>query len=207
MGDLCTTDYPAASVGLGSDFEFTVESISGGGATGPIVGIIITKRGSGYANGQLLNVIGGTGTLATITVTVNPVNILGWQSYKFAVKQQEQEYYNVYLPGFVNGYPVTTAIERGRIAGAVLLSDNINKVPRDLNEVGPLQNEFSASVELYGRVNNPKIDNTDKGGGGFYYNNRLLPWNTQYFPGRNPDIVDVIGPAGSGGLEMAKFTF
>jgi hypothetical protein len=34
--------------------------------------------------------------------TTNP---LGWYSYKFVVKQQEQSYYNVYLPTILNGYP------------------------------------------------------------------------------------------------------
>ena len=34
--------------------------------------------------------------------TINPV---GWYSYKVVVKQQEQDYYNVYLPGILNGYP------------------------------------------------------------------------------------------------------
>ena len=34
--------------------------------------------------------------------TINPV---GWYSYKVVVKQQEQDYYNVYLPGIINGYP------------------------------------------------------------------------------------------------------
>ena len=32
-------------------------------------------------------------------------NTLGWYSYKVVVKQQEQDYYNCYLPGFLNGYP------------------------------------------------------------------------------------------------------
>ncbi len=205
VGDIITTQYPAGNVGLGSLLTYEVVSE----AAGVITGIKIVTSGSGYANGQTLNQntvtpVGGTG--AQITVTVNPVNVLGWQSYKFVVKQQEQEYYNVYLPGFVNGYPVTTPIERGRIAGAILLSDNINKVPRDLNEVGPLQNEFSASVELYGRVNNPNIDNKQLPAA-VYYNSRTLPWNTQYFPGRTSDIAYIIGPAGSGGLEMANSPF
>ena len=33
------------------------------------------------------------------------INDLGWYSYKIVVKQTEQEYYNVYLPGILNGYP------------------------------------------------------------------------------------------------------
>jgi hypothetical protein len=33
------------------------------------------------------------------------INDLGWYSYKIVVKQTEQDYYNVYLPGILNGYP------------------------------------------------------------------------------------------------------
>ena len=33
-----------------------------------------------------------------------------------------------------------------------LLNDNINKVPRDLTEVGPEQKQFRSSVQLYGRI-------------------------------------------------------
>jgi hypothetical protein len=32
-------------------------------------------------------------------------NPLGWYSYKVVVKQTEQDYYNVYLPGIMNSYP------------------------------------------------------------------------------------------------------
>jgi len=99
-GNTCTTAYPASNVGLGSGFTFTVQSIDGAGG---IVGITITNRGSGYADGQVLNVVGGTGTNAQVTVVVNSPNVLGWESYKLVVKQQEQDYYNVYLPGFVSG--------------------------------------------------------------------------------------------------------
>jgi hypothetical protein len=37
--------------------------------------------------------------------TSSDYNPLGWYSYKIVVKQQEQEYYNVYLPGILNPYP------------------------------------------------------------------------------------------------------
>ena len=33
------------------------------------------------------------------------INDLGWYSYRIVVKQTEQDYYNVYLPGILNGYP------------------------------------------------------------------------------------------------------
>jgi len=85
-------------------------------------------------------------------------NPLGWYSYKIVVKQQEQDYYNCYFPGFLNGYPAGAPSyptgEDGKTGHVVLLNDNINKVPRDLSEVGPEQKQFRSSVQLYGRVNN-----------------------------------------------------
>ena len=104
------------------------------------------------------------------------INDLGWYSYKIVVKQTEQEYYNVYLPGILNGYPglsgvidvnsASTSIpggvdnglfptnETNLTAHTVLFNDNINKVPRDLAEVGPDQKQYRSSVTLYGRVTN-----------------------------------------------------
>jgi hypothetical protein len=100
------------------------------------------------------------------------INDLGWYSYKIVVKQTEQEYYNVYLPGLTNGYPgqsgtvpttdptdgvfygVFPTDEVNLTAHTVLFNDNINKVPRDLAEVGPDQKQFRSSVTLYGRVTN-----------------------------------------------------
>ena len=142
-----------------------------------------------------------------VDLTVYPPNPLGWQSYKVVVKQQEQEYYNVYLPGYISGYPVTQARDFGRVAFATLISDNINKVPRDLNAVGPLDDEFASSVELIGRVNNPNPNNTNKGAVGDYYVNIEYYWNTQYFPKRSIDEVTVVGPVGEGGLEFATSPF
>ena len=75
--------------------------------------------------------------------TTNP---LGWFSYKVVVKQQEQEYYNVYLPGFVNGYPVIGgASERNKSFFTTALGDNVNKIPRDLSEVGPTDKDYTSS--------------------------------------------------------------
>tara|TARA_R110002050_G_scaffold13955_2_gene44418 strand:+ start:2307 stop:5588 length:3282 start_codon:yes stop_codon:yes gene_type:complete len=104
------------------------------------------------------------------------INYKGWYSYKIVVKQQEQEYYNCYLPGIlqasaagyslwdvsqnapynVNPYPID---EAGETAHIVLINDNINKIPRDLTEVGPEQRQFRSSVQLFGRVQN-HIDNS-----------------------------------------------
>ena len=79
---------------------------------------------------------------------------LGWYSLKIVVKQTEQEYYNVYLPGIMASYPEDTTLEIGKTSHAVLINDNINKVPRDLSEIGPDQKQFRSSVRLFGRVDN-----------------------------------------------------
>jgi len=113
-------------------------------------------------------------------VTSPKYNPLGWYSYKIVVKQTEQEYYNVYLPGVMAAYPEQNTLELGKTSHSVLFNDNINKVPRDLNEVGPLQTLFRSSIELFGRVEN--LDSTI-GTGDF---------NTQYYPGRVSDVVSSI---------------
>ena len=81
-------------------------------------------------------------------------NPLGWYSYKIVVKQTQQEYYNIYLPGVMSSYPNDQVKELNQTSHVVLINDNINKVPRDLNEVGPEQRQFRSSVQLYGRVEN-----------------------------------------------------
>lgn len=102
-------------------------------------------------------------------------NPLGWYSYKIVVKQTEQDYYNVYLPGTMASYPTDVSpnfTELGKTSHVVLINDNINKVPRDLTEVGPNQLQFRSSVVLYPRVNNSI--NT-------YNNEQYYPGNTYAF--------------------------
>ena len=125
------------------------------------------------------------------------LNQPGWYSYKIVVRQQQQEYYNVYLPGFLNGYPMfqTTTIpgtfptpaanptifplnELNKTAHTVLLNDNINKIPRDLTEVGPDQKQYRSSVELFGRVENLL--------------ETLVTNNKQYYPAKKADIASTI---------------
>ena len=90
--------------------------------------------------------------------SLNPnYNPLGWYSYKVVVKQTQQEYYNVYLPGILDGYPEYGANQsppdrENTIAHITLIGDNINKVPRDLTEVGPEQKQYGSGVQLFGRV-------------------------------------------------------
>ena len=124
--------------------------------------------------------IGGVATKYAYTI-----NEIGWYSYKVVVKQQQQDYYNVYLPGMLQGYPdgqtygsqviYTGATEStqastisynginttdfpvgeaNKTSHIVLINDNINKVPRDLTEVGPDQKQYRSSVSLFGKVQN-----------------------------------------------------
>ena len=120
-------------------------------------------------------------------------NPLGWYSYKVVVKQTEQEYYNVYLPGFVNGYPVTENNERNKSFFTTLVGDNVNKVPRDLSEVGPNDKDYSSSEEITIRINNPIINYKPQlpvGQPQIYRKNK--PWNTQYYPSSiEQDIVQI----------------
>jgi len=109
-------------------------------------------------------------------------NPLGWYSYKIVVKQTEQEYYNVYLPGIMAAYPEDTALELGQTSHAVLISDNINKIPRDLSEVGPDQRQFRSSVGLFGRVNN--VDNSST--------TAIANTNVQYYLNKSDDVVSTI---------------
>ncbi len=136
-------------------------------------------------NSYYLYLIENTDTDTKFAYSINP---LGWYSYKIVVKQREQDYYNAYLPGFLDGYPeqMTQGSEIQYVVGtdtagdaysyaanangineilfpggelddtahAVLINDNINKIPRDLSEVGPDQKQYRSSVELFGRVNN-----------------------------------------------------
>jgi len=116
-------------------------------------------------------------------ITSPDYNPLGWYSYKIVVKQTEQEYYNVYLPGIMAAYPDDPTLELGKTSHAVLLNDNINKVPRDLAEVGPDQKQFRSSVQLFGRVQNTDTPVTSA---------NIGEANEQYYPGRLSDTVSTI---------------
>jgi len=123
-----------------------------------------------------------TGDLYNGDTSSQNYNPLGWYSWKIVVKQTEQEYYNVYLPGIMSSYPNETTLEVGVTSHVVLINDNINKIPRDLNQVGPEQRQFGSSIQLYGRVENTSTI-PDSGGGNL---------NKQYFSTRSSDTATVI---------------
>ena len=109
-------------------------------------------------------------------------NPLGWYSWKVVIKQQEQDYYNVYLPSILNAYPNDATKELNRTAHISLFSDNVNKVPKDLTDVGPEAKEFRSSVNLFGRVTNIN-----------YATSPVTDGNVQFYPTITPDFVSTIG--------------
>ena len=111
------------------------------------------------------------------TYTINPT---GFYSYRIVVKQQQQEYYNAYLPGIIQGYPIEgDTRELDSTAFITLVHDNINKIPRQLNEISNQDVQFNSDVTMFGRVTN----NTASGAG----------FNEQYNPLTTPDSVEIIG--------------
>ena len=179
-------------------------------------GQTVSTYDSGIAQPPCAIGIFGEATFGVITPSNNN---LGWYSYKIVVKQTEQEYYNCYLPGMLAGYPQDVVasrpvlnpvepynVEEEAVSGVsyptgleqkechiVLSNDNINKIPRDLIEVGPDQQQFRSSAKLFGRVENFKVPMS---GSGFSNSNM----NKQYQPDILGDTVVVIGPMTELGL-------
>jgi hypothetical protein len=163
-GGAATTGLPVINSylrGENTDFVKVTNRTGAGTALSPY---LVTTEGRVNDFLYSVNPLNAPDTKYAYTIT----NTLGWYSYKVVVKQQEQDYYNCYLPGFLNGYPSTSGVtgppvfpttEDDKTAHTVLLNDNINKIPRDLNETSDQQKQFRSSVRLYGRVNNTATDN------------------------------------------------
>ena len=141
--------------------------------------------GNGFDKNELTGIPG----LYNGDSTSDSYNPLGWYSYKIVVKQLEQDYYNVYTAGAMKGQPYwtngnppvstpTNPLDQNATF-ITLLNDNINKVPRDLTEVGAQDKQFRSSVRLFGRVVNTGIEFSNDG-------------NEQYFPGRKSFTVNQI---------------
>ena len=105
------------------------------------------------------------------------VNPTGYMSYKIVVQQQEQEYYNVLTPGATSGvitfngviedvaqtgapFNVPKYIRTNSTTNIALYGDNINKVPKELADVGPTEQIYGSSTLLYPRVVTKLIINT-----------------------------------------------
>jgi hypothetical protein len=201
------TTYATTNIGgaPGTGLTVRVTSVNNSGA---ITGVAIVTAGQGYNDSTTANVVGGANNAIINIGKTGDANPLGWYTYKIVVKQQQQEYYNVYLPGFINGLPINNRLwnkvpylststppispgftsietERGKIFFSSLLSDNINKIPRNLREVGPTDQEFNSDEQMFIRVNNPNAFalnvNTS------YEGVKLIKFveNAQYYPEGN----------------------
>ena len=121
------------------------------------------------------------------SATYNP---LGWYSYKIVIKQTEQEYYNVYTAGALKGEPTAASTPLDQETSYIsLVNDNINKVPRDLSEVGPQDKSFRSSVKLYGRVENRDTDTVTYPNGSYSFS---TTGNQQFYPEKNSFTVNNI---------------
>ena len=126
------------------------------------------------------NYLGSPG-LYNGTQTSPDYNPLGWHSFKVVVKQTQQDYYNAYVAPIMKAYPDNSEKEIFETSHISLFGDNINKVPRDLSELGPTQKQFRSSVKLWPRVT---CDTTNAN---TFFN------NLQFFPERIGDIASAIG--------------
>tara|TARA_R100000935_G_scaffold7332_1_gene15552 strand:- start:5471 stop:10438 length:4968 start_codon:yes stop_codon:yes gene_type:complete len=159
------TTTTGSGAGLTIDY-FTIPQPSA--STSQIFSITINTPGFGYKNGDVVTIShpGGTPPSNFVNASfvynsnINP-NLTGWFSYRIVVKQQEQDYYNVYLPGIVNGSLATEGYVNTEEATLSIYGDNINKIPKDLTNVGPNQTSFSTSDgQLFLRVQNELNNNT-----------------------------------------------
>ena len=81
----------------------------------------------------------------------------------------------------MKAYPDDSEKEIFETSHISLFGDNINKIPRDLNELGPTQKQFRSSVKLWPRVT------CDTTASSPFYS------NLQFFPERIGDIASAIG--------------
>ena len=116
-------------------------------------------------------------------------NPLGWYTYKVVVKQTEQDYYNVYTPGIVNG-EFNSASANSGFAFTTLISDSLNKVPKELLDASGNQNQFRSDTLLYNVVNTT-------GTAPNYYNIQGFPGNTNNTVTTLSTFTDMGGTTGT----------
>ena len=83
-------------------------------------------------------------------ITSEDYNPYGWYSYKIVVKQQEQEYYNIYTNHPADNWN-NESNSHDEVLGFTWISlygNNINKVPRDVSEVDEIREGVAGSDTL-----------------------------------------------------------
>tara|TARA_R110000772_G_scaffold29331_2_gene73355 strand:+ start:670 stop:4992 length:4323 start_codon:yes stop_codon:yes gene_type:complete len=190
-GDIITITGPPSQVPVGgTNWSADITIVVSQAMLTQLFTIVVP--GTGYSVNESLSVVQGSISSATSVVeSVKIPNPLGFYSYKIVVKQQEQDYYNVYLPSILNAYPNNNQKELNKTAHISLFSDNINKVPKDLTDVGPEAKEFRSSVNLFGRVTNVA-------------SNVLSSGNAQFYPALSSDFVNTIATQDNLGIGASE---
>ncbi len=143
----------------GTGTGLTVDTTTGAGA---VTAVTIKNPGEGYTVGDTVTIDDGNKDSTFVVATLSSPNVLGWQTYKIVVKQNQQDYYNIYFPGILNGtinpiaaagFGVYASTAENPIGYFVISSDNINKVPRSLDKVGPEQREFVTTRPSFDDIN------------------------------------------------------
>ncbi len=188
----------AVTGGTGTGLKVDYVTLKSTAGTSPMVSVTINNPGSGYTLGDLISIPGRIGGTTNASFVYNPAllpNLTGWYSYKIVVKQQEQDYYNVYLPSVINGAVNKSGNASATEASITLFSDNINKVPKDLTDVGPSQTTFNSEVQLSLRVVN--VDSIGTG----------TAWSSvQYYPGRTIEKVVQLSELSNLGVTVSKIS-
>ena len=111
--------------------------------------------------GKSLKIVFGNDNIIDPTTVYNgdinspDYNPYGWYSYKIVIKQQEQDYYNIYTNHPADHWNNDTN-NHDDVLGYTWISlygDNINKVPRDVSETGDITEGVAGSdVKLFPKV-------------------------------------------------------
>mgnify|MGYP003132023593 FL=1 len=178
-GDTDTTTSPAVTTDFSSNYNSGYSWSDQNLAFGKSLSIMFTE------NNIVDNVYNGD-------ITSNDYNPYGWYSYKLVVKQQEQEYYNVYTNHPADNWnnESNTHDEVLGFSWVSLYGNNINKVVRDVSEVDEIREGVAGSdVKLFPKVIKKSIPITMPDG---TVTDFFSPLNNMSMQGPDQDPFDVM---------------
>jgi len=176
--------------GSGTGLTFDILSLDSGPIAFPTE-LYVNKPGRGYMPGDVVTLEqGGANQCEVQILEITPENTLGFYSYKVVVKQQQQDYYNLYLPQIVNGEPLEAASTATATVNALVsqdakltfttIGDNINKINREVDESNQLITFVSSDTKLWPRVSQfgGLYQNAEPGAGGSitYCDGNVADW-------------------------------
>jgi hypothetical protein len=164
-----------------------------------------------------------TGALADLKWAYT-LNTLGWYSYKVVVRQRQQDYYNVYLPGILDGYPLQLSLLPITGVSSALYSANVtqivlNSVPLGLSSGMVINSATGVELGTVNSFSGTTINITPLQAGvaasdvlTFTNPNTYIPFPTAVptFTLSNPgtlyatttDVATTVSPAGGSGLTV-----